>query len=1119
MRRKRKTTLAIALVISMIVTMIPSVFTNNLLKNKISAASSYEYEVAYIESEGLKETQDKTAIYFLEKIPENNVITTATIQGWIVGEKVGKVTVVINGIEHICERTSRDDVKSTYPEYDTSKAGFLFDMNATQLNNGQNALSIREYTTSGTYNEIYNGTVNVIKLDNTLFDWSWYYFNYHNDVEVMKIGRNPDGLQEHYYTKGIKNGYSPCVGFNPKWYITKNSGIQQDYVSAYVHFIKNCLETNVKKELSPFFNLSYYQQQNSDLKEKTAKELFEHFRIYGYHFEKYSHGNDTNEAKALAKMFVAKEYAAKNDDVKNECGDGETVESAEAIWSQWLAYSLLENEGRVTSKDFDMAFYMKKYEISSAEEAFWRYINSGYANEEKTKDVLFSSEYMYGTWEGSYDGYQSGKSVERKLTMYIDYCDSDGKIEGIAALDDGANGSYFFSGTVDFEIGNLNIKGTDWYKNVSDFEFTEFSAMYNMSTKSFDGNCNDDTSRKFSVSKISEQYKSMRINPATLPLNWEGEYDGHSGNVIVRRNMKLQITNIEENVIEGTISISPSNKENLSYALSGSYYFKGNIDTRRGKIICQGYEWINAPTNMGDFSFLKFNGIINTEQNLIDGESEKGIWQLLAVDDENNVASSTIIPNVTSQPENTATPNKSSTQVPDIKVTVTPVTIVKNTENPVTTAQVGTENPKITEVPVASEFQSTSIPIVSQEPIATEVPANKVTPTSEVTATPIALTDYFKYYGDAQLFENGEIQLTPLSTWASGSVWYEQPNDITNGMKISFDYWAGGGQEDSADGFVLMLSDKPGLGDNGCDLGFVTGEENYGVEFDSYYNSEHDPKEKHIAIVKGDISNHLKYVNTTVVDDEEWHHVEICYLNSSMQVYVDQELMLEFERINLGKTVYIGYSASTGAGLNFHKIKNPTLELTSMEKENISKESSDEENTIDISETSKVELEKETFVYNGKAKRPAIIVMHNSKILTKGKDFTVKYSNNKNIGTASIVVTGIGKYSGMIVKNFIIVPKGTSLSGKVTAKSKGFSVKWKKQNKQISGYYIQYSTSKNFTKKNTVTKKVKASLTKMTISKLKAKKEYYVRICTYKKIGISIYTSYWSSAKSVKTKK
>ena len=157
--------------------------------------------------------------------------------------------------------------------------------------------------------------------------------------------------------------------------------------------------------------------------------------------------------------------------------------------------------------------------------------------------------------------------------------------------------------------------------------------------------------------------------------------------------------------------------------------------------------------------------------------------------------------------------------------------------------------------------------------------------------------------------------------------------------------------------------------------------------------------------------------------------------------------------------------------------------------------------------------------YTGKALKPKVtVIMSDGSSLKEGKDYKVKYSNNKNVGTASATITGIGAYEGTIVALFWILPKGTTVS-KLTAAKKGFTVKWKKQKTQTSGYQIQYSLNKNFKKGNkTVTVRgVKATTKK--IAKLKAKKKYYVRVRTYRTVKGLTYFSTWSKAKAVTTKK
>lgn len=98
-------------------------------------------------------------------------------------------------------------------------------------------------------------------------------------------------------------------------------------------------------------------------------------------------------------------------------------------------------------------------------------------------------------------------------------------------------------------------------------------------------------------------------------------------------------------------------------------------------------------------------------------------------------------------------------------------------------------------------------------------------------------------------------------------------------------------------------------------------------------------------------------------------------------------------------------------------------------------------------------------------------------------------------------------------------PRATSFQGKPTARSRAFLVRWKKQS-GITGYQIQYSTNKKFNKTAAKTKTVRnPGTTKLTVKKLKAKKKYYVRIRTYKKVNGKNYYSAWSKSKTVRTKR
>jgi uncharacterized protein with FMN-binding domain len=157
--------------------------------------------------------------------------------------------------------------------------------------------------------------------------------------------------------------------------------------------------------------------------------------------------------------------------------------------------------------------------------------------------------------------------------------------------------------------------------------------------------------------------------------------------------------------------------------------------------------------------------------------------------------------------------------------------------------------------------------------------------------------------------------------------------------------------------------------------------------------------------------------------------------------------------------------------------------------------------------------------YTGKKLTQKLTVTLGKKTLKNKTDYTVTYKDNKKVGTATVTITGKGVYGGTVKKTFRILPKGTGVS-KVTAAKKGFTIKWKKQAVQTTGYEVQYSTSAKFTKKTSKTVKVKkVKTTSVKVTKLKAKKKYYVRVRTYKTVqGKAVYST-WSKAKTVTTRK
>ena len=166
---------------------------------------------------------------------------------------------------------------------------------------------------------------------------------------------------------------------------------------------------------------------------------------------------------------------------------------------------------------------------------------------------------------------------------------------------------------------------------------------------------------------------------------------------------------------------------------------------------------------------------------------------------------------------------------------------------------------------------------------------------------------------------------------------------------------------------------------------------------------------------------------------------------------------------------------------------------------------------------STVKLSADSYTYNGKEKKPSVTVRdNNGRILKNGTDYTVSYKNNKNVGTATATVAFKGNYSGTKNLSFTISPVKTTVS-RLTAGKKSIKVNIGKKSTQVTGYQIQYSTSKAF--KSAKLKKVSGyKTTSVILTKLSAKKTYYVRVRTYRTVGGKTVYSGWSAYKCIKTK-
>lgn len=175
-----------------------------------------------------------------------------------------------------------------------------------------------------------------------------------------------------------------------------------------------------------------------------------------------------------------------------------------------------------------------------------------------------------------------------------------------------------------------------------------------------------------------------------------------------------------------------------------------------------------------------------------------------------------------------------------------------------------------------------------------------------------------------------------------------------------------------------------------------------------------------------------------------------------------------------------------------------------------------------IRKASGTKLKLSSYLYNGKKRaEPKVIVKDSNGKAISSQYYTVTKPKKalKEIGTYTYIVKFKGeKYTGTKALTLTIKPAKTTIKAVQNAK-KAFTVKWTKGKKsQVSGYEILLATNSKFTKgtKTVIVKGCKNVSKKVT--KLKAKKTYFVKVRTYKTVkGAKVYSD-WSKVKKVKTK-
>jgi gliding motility-associated-like protein len=204
-----------------------------------------------------------------------------------------------------------------------------------------------------------------------------------------------------------------------------------------------------------------------------------------------------------------------------------------------------------------------------------------------------------------------------------------------------------------------------------------------------------------------------------------------------------------------------------------------------------------------------------------------------------------------------------------------------------------------------------------------------------------AIGQNYTLNGDAVSAGGTCVSVTQNQLWQNGSVWYNDQMDLSQPFSLEFNMTFGIQDANGADGmvFVLQTVGPDAIGSSGAGMGFAGFNPSFGIEFDTYQNSDiGDPFEDHIAFMRDGINNHFSGQNlagpvsvhpTNInVEDAQPHGIKITWNPATqlVELYFDCLLRLS-DNINLvgsvfggNPLVYWGFTGSTGGLPNLHQV-------------------------------------------------------------------------------------------------------------------------------------------------------------------------------------------------------
>lgn len=157
---------------------------------------------------------------------------------------------------------------------------------------------------------------------------------------------------------------------------------------------------------------------------------------------------------------------------------------------------------------------------------------------------------------------------------------------------------------------------------------------------------------------------------------------------------------------------------------------------------------------------------------------------------------------------------------------------------------------------------------------------------------------------------------------------------------------------------------------------------------------------------------------------------------------------------------------------------------------------------------------KKTRSYTGRWVKPNVTLKVGKVKLKKNRDYTLVYRNNLQIGKASVVIRGMGNFTGKKTITFKIVPQTPKIQ-KLKKNKKSFAITYS-SGKMVHGYRMEVSTASSFAAKKT--QKYILNGNRFEAFGLK-KGTYYIRVKAYYSKKGKRYESGYTSKRKIKIKK